>query len=388
MFKSSSNTASVYADYNATAPLRRQAKATMLAVMEIGANASSVHGAGRKAKACLEKARDQIAMAVGACRDDIYFTSGGTEANMSALKGAVGASTDLFPIVSAIEHDAVLAQFPDAVRAPVTSSGIIDLDALTPLFERCESEGRRPFLSLMLANNETGIVQPVEQAAKLLHEAGGLVHCDAVQGLGKIPVSVIDLDVDYLTLSAHKLGGPQGVGAVYLKPGAPHLAQLQGGGQEIGRRAGTENLIGIAGFGAACEAALADIGKMDELAQHREMLENRLKSEGGVTIIGEGSQRLPNTTCLAKAGFASETQVMAMDLAGVAVSAGAACSSGKVKRSHVLDAMALDNDLASGALRISFGWDSRQEDYERVAEAWLNAAKRAGVLKNMSEENA
>ncbi|MBB36999.1 MAG: aminotransferase [Hirschia sp.] len=387
MFKSAASS-TVYADYNATAPLRKEAREAMLVAMEIGANASSVHGAGRKAKAVIERGRDQVAMAIGACRDDLFFTSGGTEANFSVLKGACAADPSLRLIVSAIEHDAVLAQFPDAERAPVTADGVIDLDWLRHRMAEWISEDGRPFLSLMFANNETGVIQPVADAARLVHDAGGLIHSDAVQGLGKVQLSVVDLEVDYLTLSAHKIGGPQGVGAVFLAAGAPYICQITGGGQEMGRRAGTENVAGIAGFGAACDAAVSDLDGFAKLAQLREKLENRLKTEGGVTIIGERVARIANTTCLAKSGFRSETQVMAMDLAGVAVSSGSACSSGKVRRSHVLSAMNISPELADGALRISFGWQSTPDDHERVADAWLAAAMRAGQLSTPKKETA
>lgn len=378
----------IYADYNATAPLREEARAAVSEAMEEVGNPSSVHAEGRRAKAVLERARDQVAMAIGACRDDLVFTSGGTEANAAVLKGAVAADPSLHLIVSAVEHDAVRAQCPGAEIAPVDNNGVVQLDWLRERLSNWSASEGRPFLSLMLANNETGAIQPVAQAARMMHEAGGLIHTDAVQALGKIKVSVVDLEVDYLTLSAHKIGGPKGAGAFFLATGAPYAAQQLGGGQESGRRAGTENIAGAAGFGAACEAALTELDEIVGLGALRDVMEARLKSEAGVAIFAEDVERLANTTCVGLAGFSSETQVMAMDLAGVAVSSGAACSSGKVKRSHVLDAMGVSEDLAMGALRISFGWRTTPEDYEKTTKAWLDAALRAGAMGEKTRERA
>ena len=386
MFKSAAT--QIYADFNATAPLRPQARDAMNAAMENGANPSSVHTLGRRAKAQLESARDQVAMSIGACRDDVAFTSGGTEANAGVIHGARAAEPALKPIISSIEHSAVMEQCPDAEIASVDADGVFDLNWLEARLKRWSKDEGIPFLSLMLANNETGVIQPVAEAARLVKGFGGRVHTDAVQGLGKINVSVVDLEVDYLTLSAHKVGGPQGVGAFYIAPGAPFRAQLVGGGQERGRRCGTENVIGIAGFGAACEAAVADLSRFSDLETHRERMESRLKSEFGVVVFGENALRLSNTTCLGVEGFSSETQVMAMDLAGVAVSAGSACSSGKVRKSHVLGAMGVSDDLANGALRISMGWRSTPEDYDKIADAWIAAATRAGVQSVSHKETA
>lgn len=373
----------IYADYNATAPVRPEAKAAMMAALDVGANPSSVHGPGRAARKLLETARAQISVAIGARAQDIVFTSGGTEANALALNGVVaqleGKCTLL---VSAIEHEAVIKNAGYAgvpmETAYVTADGVLDLNWLRDRLERWDqSQDGTPILALMMANNETGVIQPVSEAATMLREAGGLTHCDAVQGLGKIMVNVNLLGVDYLALSAHKVGGPQGVGALWVRSGAPLKPVLFGGGQERSLRSGTENLSGIAGFGAATEAAIRDMAKLQALAPLRDKMEARLVEEAGVTVFGTGAERLPQTSNFAVPSFRAETQVMAMDLAGVAVSSGSACSSGKVKRSLVLGAMGVSDDLSDSAIRVSFGWDSKPEDFDKVADAWLTAAKRA-----------
>lgn len=373
----------IYADYNATAPVRPEAKAAMMAALEVGANPSSVHGPGRAARKLLETARTQISVAIGARAQDVVFTSGGTEANALALNGVVaqleGKCTLL---VSAIEHEAVIKNAGYAgvpmETAYVTADGVLDLNWLRDRLERWDqAQEGTPILALMMANNETGVIQPVSEAATMLREAGGLTHCDAVQGLGKTMVNVNLLGVDYLALSAHKVGGPQGVGALWVRSGAPLKPVLFGGGQERSLRSGTENLSGIAGFGAAAEAAIRDMAKLQTLALLRDKMEARLVAEAGVTVFGTGAGRLPQTSNFAVPGFRAETQVMAMDLAGVAVSSGSACSSGKVKRSLVLGAMGVPDDLSDSAIRVSFGWDSKPEDFDNVADAWIEAMRRA-----------
>jgi cysteine desulfurase len=376
----------IYADYNATAPLRPEAREAMIAAMDVGANPSSVHGPGRAARKLLETARAQVGVAIGGRAQDIVFTSGGTEANALALHGVVAQlERKCTLLVSAIEHEAVVKNAGYAgvgvETAYVTPLGTLDLDWLRERLGKWDhARDGPPILAIMLANNETGVIQPVAEAAAMVREAGGLTHCDAVQGLGKIMVNVGLLGVDYLALSAHKVGGPQGVGALWVRSGAPLKPVLFGGGQERSLRSGTENLSGIAGFGAAAEAGMRDMGKLQELSAARDAMEARLVSEAGVTVFGKGTERLAQTSNFAIAGFRAETQVMAMDLGGVAVSSGAACSSGKVKRSLVLAAMGADDALAESAVRLSFGWDSKPEDFERVAEAWLDAARRT-VLK-------
>jgi cysteine desulfurase len=369
----------IYADYNATAPLRPEAREAMLAALDVGANPSSVHGAGRAARKILETARKQVAEAIGGIAQDVLFTSGGTEAIAMAINGVVrqldGACTLL---VSAIEHEAAAknAGYADAPLETVyvSAAGTIDLEALSARLEKWNFEQwGKPVLVLMLANNETGVIQPVAEAAALVREAGGLTICDGVQALGKIPVNVSLLGVDYLALSAHKVGGPQGAGALWVKSGAPLRASLFGGGQERSLRSGTENLSGAAGFGAAAQVSAANLPACSDLAVWRDAMEERLIAEGGATVFGKTAARLPNTSNFALEGFRAETQVMAMDLTGVAVSSGSACSSGKVKRSIVLAAMGAADSLADCAIRTSFGWKSTRADFDATAAAWLKA---------------
>lgn len=373
----------IYADYNATAPLRPEARDAMLSAFDVGANASSVHTPGRAARKLVEAARSQIAAALGARSQDLIFTSGGTEAAALALHGAVaqleGKCTLL---VSAIEHEAVARNAGTAgvsiETAYVTPDGVLDLAALRTTLSGWDHESKgTPILALMFANNETGVLQPVAEAANLLRESDGLLFCDAVQGLGKCPLNVGLLGVDYLSLSAHKIGGPQGIGALWLRSGAPLKPVLRGGGQERSLRAGTENVAGIAGFGAAAEASVRDVGQVQSFARYRNEMEDRLVAEAGVTVFGRNVERLPQTSNFAVPNFRAETQVMAMDLGGVAISSGSACSSGKVARSLVLSAMGVAPELAESAIRLSFGWNTKLEEFDSVADAWLVAAKRA-----------
>ncbi|KCZ51842.1 cysteine desulfurase family protein [Hyphomonas pacifica] len=377
----------IYADHNATSPLRPEASDAMQAVWDMGAtNPSSVHASGRAARAVLEKARSAIGGAIGSRAEDVVLTSGGTEADNLAIHGIVAAlEGECTFLVSAIEHEAIAkpAAFSGArvETAYVTPEGKIDLEDLAVRLSAWDHEAKGvPVLCLMLANNETGVIQPVAEAAALVREAEGLTVCDAVQGLGKIPVNVAMLGVDYLTLSAHKIGGPQGAGALWHRAGAPLKAVQQGGGQERGLRSGTENVAAFAGFHAAIEASLRDMPKYAKLSTYRDEMECLLEEQAGVTIMGKGADRLSGTSNFALPGFAAETQVMAMDLAGVCISAGSACSSGKVKRSLVLLAMGASDALAESAIRTSFGWNSTPEDFKGVADAWLQAAKRT-VLK-------
>ena len=367
----------IYADYNATAPLRPEAKGAVLRALEITGNPSSVHGEGRKARALVEGAREAVAAAIGACRDDIAFTSGGTEAVGAALRGALAAS-DAVLIASAIEHDAVASIATTGVTWPVSAGGAVDLGWLKDRVAELTRDGKHPLVSLMLVNNETGVIQPVAEAAEIVHAAGGLIHCDAIQALGKITTSVIDLDVDYLSISAHKIGGPQGVGAFYVKPGAPFRAVQTGGGQEFGRRAGTENVAGIAGFGAAVSAAEAGLADYQALGVARDRMESALKRAApALQVHGETAPRVAGVSCFGVEGLPSETQIMGLDLAGFAVSAGSACSSGKVKPSRVLTAMGLSDTAARSAIRASFGWASKPEDFDALANAWIKMAARA-----------
>jgi cysteine desulfurase len=369
----------IYADYNATAPLRPEAKAAMAAALELAGNPSSVHAEGRRARALVEGAREAVAAAVGACRDDIAFTSGGTEAVGAAIRGTLTAMDEGAALLtSAIEHDAVTS-IAGVAGWPVNRDGLVELDWLRDAVKMLvEEKSDRPLVSLMLVNNETGVIQPVAEAAEIVHAAGGLIHCDAIQALGKIDVSVIELEVDYLSLSAHKIGGPQGMGAFYVKPRAPFRAVQTGGGQEFGRRAGTENVAGIAGFGAAAEAALAGLGNYQTLAEARDAMEATLKAAApALKVHGEAAPRVAGVSCFGVEGLPSETQVMGLDLAGFAVSAGSACSSGKVKPSRVLTAMGLGDTAARSAIRASFGWASKAEEFEALATAWIKMAARA-----------
>lgn len=332
----------------------------MAEVMAEPGNPSSIHAWGRRARGRLEAARRTIAAAVGTEPAGVTFTSGGTEANALALAQAEGPV-----LVSAIEHSSVLEAMPDAVRVPVHGDGTLRLDALNDLLRM-----HRPALvSLMLANNETGVVQPVAEAADLVHAYGARLHIDAVQALGKLPLSLPALGADFLTFSAHKLGGPPGVGALLTAPGIDLKPVQRGGGQEHRHRAGTENLPGIVGFARAVE--LLDLTVMDRIARWRDRLEAGLRAVcPDLVVAGAGARRLPNTSCLLPPGISAETQLMALDLEGIAVSSGAACSSGKVDPSHVLAAMGFPPDLARCAIRVSLGWTSTEADIERFVETW------------------
>lgn len=362
-----------YLDHNATSPLRDQSRLAVEQALALGANASSIHAGGRAARALIEDARSKVATLAGVPSATVTFTSGGTEANALALWGAVqGAAaadariTRLF--VSAIEHGSVLANAAAIAEhfaglrlecISVSADGTADLDWLRSAVR--EGKGRA-LIALMAANNETGVVQPVSEAAKLAAEEGALLLVDAVQAAGKFAVPA----ADYVTLSAHKIGGPQGAGALMVKDGVPFAPLIQGGGQEQGRRSGTENLSGIAGFGAAAACATTNvIGP-----ELRNLFESELmKIAPDAVIFGAGAERLPNTSNFALPGVPAETALMALDLDGVMVSSGAACSSGKVKPSHVLAAMGVKEELARSALRVSFGWNSTQADVEAAVRS-------------------
>ena len=363
----------VYLDWNATAPLRAEARAAMLAALDVVGNPSSVHAEGRTARRLVEHAREQVAALVGAAPGNVTFTSGGTEANVSALSPrSVGDQL----LVSAIEHPSVRAggRFPATEEVPVTAQGQVDVAALE---RRLSQRGGRPLVSIMLANNETGVVQPVAAAAKAVHAAGGLLHTDAVQAAGKIPCDIGALGADLVSVSAHKLGGPQGIGALIRRDDAIPLEPLvKGGGQERGVRAGTENVAAIAGFGAAAAAATVALESDGRrMAALRARLEVGLKViSPEVIIFGADVARLPNTSLFAAPGMKAETAVIAFDLEGVAVSSGAACSSGKVAPSHVLAAMGVGPALARGAVRVSLGWSTQQADIDRFLDAWRKVA--------------
>jgi cysteine desulfurase len=352
----------VYMDWNATAPVRPEAARAVLRALEEVGNPSSVHGFGRAARKTVEAARIALARHVGAKVEHIVFTSGGTEANALAL--ASNAKRRL--IVSAIEHDSVLKPAAGAAVIQVDRDGVVDLDHLRFLLEQ---DAQPALVSLMLANNETGVIQPVAQAAHIAHAHGALLHCDAAQALGRIDVDLAALGADFLTLSGHKFGAPQGIGALVTN-GAGVTALLRGGGQERSRRAGTENVPAIAGFGAALEAIEADEG--ERVARLRDALEQRLTAfDPALTAFGRDARRLPNTLCFAAGAKPAETLVMALDLAGIAVSAGSACSSGKVRPSHVVTAMGFDAAKAATALRVSLGHTNTASDIDAFMAAWM-----------------
>ena len=348
-----------YLDANATEPLRPEARAAVLAALDLVGNPSSVHQAGRAARRVLEDSRRVIAARFGADPAGVVFTSGGTEADALAVAG-LGAGRRL--VIGATEHDAIRAAAPGAAVVPVDRDGIADLDAL----ERLVAEGPA-LVCLMLANNETGTIQPVAEAAAICRRHDGLLHVDAVQAAGRIRVDLRALGADSMAVSSHKLGGPKGAGALLLAEGRDIGPLIAGGGQEQGRRGGTPALPAIAGFAAAAEAAPAALAPM------RDAIEQAAVSAGAV-VLG-GTQRLPNTACLALAGVKAETQVIALDLAGIQVSAGAACSSGKVARSHVLEAMGL-GPLAGEAIRVSLPWNAAWADVEAFASAYAAMAGR------------
>jgi len=375
----------IYLDWNATAALRPQARAATTAALDLAGNASSIHAEGRAARQLIERAREQVAALVGAEPKLVTFTAGGTEANNLALTPAIQVGDQKAPcdrlLISAIEHVSVRAggQFaPEALEViPVIGGGTVDCAALA---ERLAALApRRVLVSVMLANNETGVVQPISEVAAAAHAAGALLHVDAVQGAGRIACDINELEADLLTISAHKLGGPKGAGALVRRNETLHLPHplMRGGGQERGLRAGTENVAAIAGFGAAAEAARhdrqADAGRMTAL---RERLEKRLKAATPKAVIfGADAPRIPNTTLVAVPGMKAETAVIALDLAGFAVSSGAACSSGKVQPSHVLAAMGASPEMARGGVRISLGWTTTETEIDCFVDAWIKVAE-------------
>jgi len=359
-------TTGIYLDYNATCPVRGDVIELVAAVMGEGGNPSSVHGRGRKARARVETARGQIAALIGCKAQEIIFTSGGTEANNMALNGFPGRLI----FVSAAEHDSVLA--PASSRnAPLVSlapSGLVDLGDLDDKLKSCDEEA---VVSIMLANNETGICQQIAPIAEMVHSYGGLLHVDAIQAVGKIAVDFRRTGADLMSISAHKIGGPQGQGALVIREGLAIRGWQSGGGQELGRRGGTENVAGIAGFGLAARMAADDLPCYAQLQQLRDSMEAQIKAYcPDVKIYGEDTPRLPNTSCLSMPGVRSELQVMNFDLAGIAVSAGSACSSGKVKASHVLTAMGADNAEAAEAIRVSLGRETTAAEMDKFVQVW------------------
>lgn len=355
-----------YLDYNATAPVRPEAVLAMTDALYACGNPSSIHRSGQEARSRIDAARNDVAGLAGVKPAEVIFTSGGTEANNLALRGVKAARV----LASAVEHDSVLRAAGEGCELiPVLPSGVIDLQALDAMLG---AQIAPALVSIMLANNETGIVQPVAQAAEIVHAYGALLHCDAVQAAGKMEIDRQTLGADLLTLSAHKIGGPQGAGALIAREGLDITAQMLGGGQERGRRGGTENVPAIAGFAAAASLARKDSGLMAQMMRDlRDRLESGIQHITPMAVFfGRDQQRLPNTSCFALPGAAAATQVMNLDLAGVAVSAGAACSSGKVTRSAVLSAMGVDEALAGCAIRVSLGWATKADDIDAFLTAW------------------
>ena len=361
-----------YLDYNATAPVKPEVVSRMSVVLARVGNPSSVHAGGRHARRAVEEAREKVADLVGCAPERVIFTSGGTEANNLAV------SCRPRVLASAVEHVSVLGSVPGVVRIPVNSSGIIDLDEL----RRALSHEAGPTLvSVMLANNETGAIQPLGRVSEIAHEFGALCHCDAVQAAGKISFDMNELGVDLLSLSAHKIGGPQGVGALVRSDGVEVPALTRGGAQERGQRAGTENVSGIVGFGVAAALCREDDGA--RIAGMRDRIERHVTHVApNARIFAADVARLGNTSCLALPGVSSDTQVIAFDLAGVAVSAGAACSSGRVARSHVLDAMGADPRESDSAIRVSLGWATRDSDIDRFLAVWDELRVRVQALRD------
>jgi cysteine desulfurase len=382
-----------YFDWNATAPLRREARDALTAALALTGNPSSVHAEGRAARQLVERAREDVARLVGARPADVIFTSSGTEANALALTPAIETAEEKKPrgklLISAIEHPSVRSggRFEREAIAdiPVDADGRVDLAQLRAAL----SQTVRPLVSVMLANNETGVIQPIVDVAAMVHAAGGLLHVDAVQAVGRITVDIGVLGADLLTLSAHKIGGVKGVGALIRAREDIHFPEplIRGGGQERGLRAGTENVAGIAAFGAAAKVSLR--ARADEAAHMlalRNALEDGIREAAPQAVIfGATAERLPNTTLFAVPGMKAETAIIAFDLEGIAVSSGAACSSGRVEPSHVLAAMGVSPSLLRGALRVSLGFSTDLGDVERFQAAWR---KLSGALCRGSGERS
>ena len=378
----------VYLDWNATTPLRPEARSAMAAALDLVGNPSSVHADGRAARRVVEQARAEIGEAVGADPRHVVFTSGGTEANSLALTPGLRRNSG-FPInrlvVSAIEHASVLAGgrfVPEAIEiVGVNGSGVVDLDRLRQMLVNCPPA----LVAVMSANNETGALQPIAEIAEIVHDAGGLLHVDAVQSIGKISFDINELKADFLSLSAHKFGGPKGSGALVIRENAAGgEALIRGGGQERGRRAGTENVIGIAGLGAAVKAATASMAdETTRVEKLRNRLEISMRQTRDLIVFSGEAPRLPNTTLFTAPGLKAETAVIGFDLEGISVSSGSACSSGKVQPSHVLKAMGVGPELARGAVRLSLGWSTTDVDIDRCLEAWRKLA--GALLKGCDE---
>ena len=365
----------VYLDHNATSPVRPAVAEAHAHALSLTGNVSSVHRCGRMVRRLVEDARDKVAALVGADAANVVFTSGGTEANNLALRGFEGRV-----LVSAVEHPSVLKAVDDPEVVPVDGNGIVDVDALESMLAADDAPA---LVSVMLANNETGVIQPIAAVVEAARRHNALVHCDTVQGAGKIAFDMASLGVDMLSLSAHKIGGPPGIGALVIGEDMTLRPQMLGGGQERGRRAGTENAAGIAGFGVAADLAASNIDSFSRLSRLRDGLEDHIcKASPKTRVFGAGVERLPNTSFLTMPEATGEAQVIALDLDGVAISAGSACTSGKTHASHVLKAMGVDDDEASRAIRVSLGWTTTQDDIDRFLKAWGLFFARTGANKS------
>lgn len=377
---------SVYLDYNASGLVRPEVREAIAEALADGGNPNAVHAAGRRARARVENARARVAELVGADPTAIVFSSGGTESNAQAVASALAAGCERV-IVSATEHPCV-AEAAAVSGAPVEvllvdGNGVVDLAWLAEALQR----PGRALVAIHHANNESGVIQPIAEAAQWIRAAGGWLHVDAIQSAGKIPVDVRELGADSLTLSAHKLGGPQGVGCLVLKAGREAVKILHGAGQERGLRAGTENTPGIAGFGVAADCAARDLPEALAHASWRDAAEAKVRA-AGATIVGAGAARLPNTLFMAVEGWDSPQQLITLDLAGIMISAGSACSSGKTKPSKTMLAMGLE-PLATGAVRVSGGWGTTEQDWIRFADAWVAAwQKHSARLRERAKEVA
>ncbi len=356
-----------YCDFNATTPLREKVKETMIEAMDIFGNPSSSHSTGRQARGYLEKTRDILAQTIKVEPEDVVFTSCGSESNNTILKHHQKTGAKIF--VSAIEHACILNSLPEADRLSVLENGEVDTNYLKNKLEKTRKSFNGPIVVVvMYANNETGIIQPIKEIVEISKYYNALVHCDAVQVLGKVNIDFNNLGVDSLSFSAHKIGGPKGVGAYVAKPQLKVEPLIHGGGQERGNRSGTENVIGIAGFGTAITESLSDDWSKIELL--RNMFEDESKKIiPGFFIHGKKSNRMKNTSCFAMPGFINKMQVISFDLDRICVGAGSACSSGKSKPSHVLSAMGVDEDLAYHSVRVSLGWSSTEEEVKRLIKS-------------------
>jgi cysteine desulfurase len=362
----------IYLDYNATAPLRPEVTALMADIFSIPLNASAIHAHGREGRRLIEAARKQVANLVKVESQSVIFNSGATEGNNTVLKYFASKGSKI--AVSAIEHPSVLEAHPQAIRIPVQPNGLLDLTALEIILK---SDDKPELVSVMMANNETAAIQDISAIAQITKQYGSNLHCDGVQAAGKIGINLYLSGIDFLTISAHKIGGPQGVGALILGQCGETASLLHGGGQEKSARAGTENVAGIAGFGLAAELANNNLGQFQALAKLRDTLENKLTAlRDDLMIFSRGIPRLANTSFFALPDISAETLLIALDIEGISASNGSACSSGTIKQSHVLTAMGIPEHYRAGALRISMGWNTATQDIERFLDVFTKIIKR------------